>query len=494
MRRFAIAATSLVALLALGGCHAGPRYVKPAATAPTTAVPTAWKTAAPWSTATPSDSLSKGEWWKIFHDSTLDGYEQQLHQANQSLEAERQTLEQARSLSRAASSTLLPHLSVDPSANRMHYGSAHPMNGATSAIPYTQSVYAVPFVASYEADVFGGLHAGLESSNAQLEATAAAVANARLILESELAANYFTLRELDAEIVVVLESEGYERQGLALVQHRHDGGVASGLEVAQQAALLDATLTQEKLLRQTRAEYEHAIAVLVGQAPSTFAIAAAPLNLAPPAIPLAVPSALLERRPDIAQAERLVAQANAQIGVAHAALYPHINLSLQGGAYTRDLTSLVSAPGAFWAFGGDMLTPIFQGGRLRANLAAAQSAHQASVATYRQTVLTAFQQVEDGLSDLSTLSEAAQTQQAAVEDARKQLTISNNRYVGGITTYLDVIAAQSTLLANQRLATQILGQRLVASVHLIQALGGGWQASEIQGLAVKPEARQLLKQ
>ncbi len=236
-------------------------------------------------------------------------------------------------------------------------------------------------------------------------------------------------------------------------------------------------------MRQSRAQYEHAIAVLAGQPAPSFNVAAAPLRATPPPLPLGVPSDVLERRPDIAFAERQVAYANAQVGIAHAAFYPHITLGGAGGLQSRDITTLASASSLFWSIGADALQPIFEGGRNRANLAATRSAYDASVADYRQSVLTAFQQVEDGLSNLQTLAQAANTQAAAVEEARRELTFANNRYIGGVTTYLDVITAQSTLLSNERLATQLLGQQMVSSVYLVKALGGGWDASDLEPAA-----------
>jgi NodT family efflux transporter outer membrane factor (OMF) lipoprotein len=456
-------------------------------------VPQAWKTQPPWQPAAPKDAIPKGTWWQLFHDPTLDAYEQQLLQANQSLLAARDRLEQARSLARVATSGLFPQLSTDPTALSQGAGANRPLDGALVATSYKQHDYAIPFNISYEADLFGDVRRRVQAANANLQSTAADLENARLVLTAELAADYFSLRELDAELQVVEENAGYERKGLELVNYRHDGGIASGLEVAQQAAVLDATLTQLALVRQSRAQYEHAISVLVGQPASNFNIAAAPLRATPPSLPLGVPSDVLERRPDIASAERQIAQANAQVGVAKAAFYPHITLGGAGGWQTRDLSTLVNAPSLFWSLGGDALTPLLQGGRNRANLAAARSAYDASVANYRQSVLTAFQQVEDGLSNVQTLAQAATTQAAAVEDARRALVIANNRYVGGVTTYLDVITAQSSLLANERLATQLLGQQMVSSVYLVKALGGGWDASDLNQQQVHPQAIQVLQ-
>ncbi len=279
-----------------------------------------------------------------------------------------------------------------------------------------------------------------------------------------------------------------------LVQNRHKGGVASGLDVAQQATVLDSTMTQLSLVQQQRNQFEHAIAVLTGEPATGFKVPVAPLRASVPSIPLGVPSDVLQRRPDVATAERTMAFQNAQVGIATTAFYPHITLSGSGGFQSTSIGSLISAPSAFWAIGADVFQPIFNGGRNRANLAAAKSAYDESVANYRQTVLTAFQQVEDGLIGLNTLSTAAGTQQAAVEDARRALELANNRYVGGLTTYLDVITAQTTLLTNERLSTQLLGQQMVTSVLLVKALGGGWDAAQIQDETVRPRAIQAIQQ
>ena len=373
------------------------------------------------------------------------------------------------------------------------------MNGEVPTVedggfsPYTQSAYTIPFSLNYEVDLFGRVRHNVEAANASLQSTAADLQNVQLVLTAELAADYFALRELDAEWQVVEESVGYQRKGLDLVNNRHNGGIASGLEVAQQAALLDATLSQLALVQQSRAQYEHAIAVLVGQSASGLNVPVAPLQATPPPVPLGVPSDVLERRPDISTAERLMAYQNAQVGVAHSAFYPHITLSGSGGWQSRDLGSLLDAPSLFWSLGADALQPLFEGGRNRANLAAARAGYDQSVANYRQSVLTAFREVEDGISNLSTLSQALTTQGAAVEDARRALTIANNRYIGGVTSYLDVITAQTTLLTSERLETQLLGQRMVSSVYLVKALGGGWDSSQIKEQQVHPQAEQALQ-
>lgn len=494
MKRSALYVFSGALLIAGSGCTVGPRYSRPAAPAP---APNAWKTQPPWQEAAPKDAVPKGAWWQVFHDPLLDGYEQQLLQANQSLAAARDRLSLARSLARVATADYFPQVAADPSVIRERGSGNRPLNGLTPAnrvAPYSQSVYTIPFSLSYEVDLFGRVRKNVEAANASLQSTAADLGNVQLVLSAELAADYFTLRELDAEYQVVEESAVYQRKALDLVERRHDGGIASGLEVAQQQTLLDSTISQESLVQQSRAQYEHAIAVLVGQPASNFSLPAAPLQATPPPVPLGVPSDVLERRPDIATYEREMAYENAQVGLARTAFYPHITISGSGGLESKAISSLFNAPSLFWSLGADALEPVIEGGRNRANLAAARAAYDQSVANYRQSVLTAFQEVEDGISNLSTLSQALTTQGAAVEDARKALEIANNRYVGGVTNYLDVITAETTLLNSERLHTQLLGQQMVSSVYLVKALGGGWDSSQIQNEQVHPQPGQVIQQ
>lgn len=479
---------ALAGCLGLAGCAVGPKYKRPEVQAPP-----AWKTEAPWREAAPKDAISKGAWWEIFHNDELNGYEQQLLKANQSLAAARNRLDEARSLARVASAGLFPVANADPSLSRIRYSGNRPgLTSATGAL--TQNVYEIPFALNYEVDLFGRVRKNLEASNANLQASAADLQNVQLVLTAELAGDYFSLRELDAESQVVQESVKIQQEGMGLVNRRHAGGIASGLDVAQQQTLLDSTVTQLYLLQQQRAQFEHAIAVLVGMPASSFNIGVAPLKATPPVIPLGMPSDLLERRPDIASAERAVANENALVGVARTAFYPQFTISGGGGFQSVALGSLISAPSTFWSLGGGLLQPIINGGRNRANLAATRAAYEESIANYRESTLVAFQQVEDSLAGLDSLSRAAATQNAAVSDARKALDIANDRYVGGLTTFLDVITAQSVLLSNQRLSTQLLGQQMVTSVLLIKALGGGWDASSIQNEQVRPSATQILQQ
>lgn len=487
MKRFMPAAGLFVCGL-LVGCVVGPNYHRPPAPAPE-----AYKTEPPWRVAAPKDSIPKGSWWEIFQDAELNSYEQQLLHANQSLVAAQARLSQARSLARVASSGYFPTFSTDPNASRTRYSGNRP-EVVTLGRPLTQNTFEIPFLLNYEPDLFGKVRRGLEGANASLQSAAADVYNVNLVLTAELAADYFTLRELDAETEVVQESVTIQQKGLQLVDDRHRGGVASGLDLAQQQSLLDSTQTQLYLVQQQRAQFEHAIAVLTANPASTFTVPVRPLTATPPPVPLGVPSDLLERRPDIATAERQMAYQNALVGVATAAFYPQLTLFGRGGVQSTSITNLMTAPSAIWSVGGDLLQPIFEGGLNRANLAATKSAYDESVANYRESVLTAFQQVEDGLSGLDTLSQASATQDAAVAGSRRALELANNRYVGGVTSYLDVITAQATLLTNQRLATQLLGQQMVMSVFLVKALGGGWDASQIQNEQVRPKAVQTIQQ
>jgi outer membrane protein, multidrug efflux system len=481
--------SAVILVCFLAGCKVGPNYHRPdVATAP------AWKEQPPWRAADPKDFTPKGDWWATFGDNELVQYETQALKANQTIEVARFQLEQARASARITQSSLYPQLSTGASAQRVRTSAGVPtVTGIPLIGPSTANDFRIPFNLSWEADVFGGVRRSVESANASYQASAAALENVRLVITAELAVDYFTLRELDAEIAVVDSSVEYQGKSLTLVQNRHTGGIASGLDVAQQETLLNSTRTQATLLRLQRAQFQHAIASLVGVPASAFTVPVRPLAQAPPVIPIGVPSDVLERRPDVAQAERQMASQNAQIGVAKSAFYPGINLSGGGGFESSDITKLISASTGFWALGANVAETLLSGGRRRAQVDFAQSGYGASVASYRQTVLTAFQEVEDSLSGLSVLSEAAQSQQQAVDASQRALQIANDRYTGGLVTYLDVITAEQTYLDSQRLATQILGQRLVTSVGLVKALGGGFDASSLQTIGVKATLKQAVE-
>jgi len=476
-------------LIFVAGCAVGPNYHRPdVATAP------AWKEQPPWRAADPKDSIPKGQWWTTFGDNELNQYEVQAMKANQTIEVARYQLQQARASARITQSGLFPQLTAGISAQRSQVSAGKPTTtGIQRSSPFTSSDFVIPFNLTWEPDVFGGVRRSVESANASYQASAAVLENVRLVITSELAVDYFSLRELDAEIAVLNASVEYQGKSLTLVQNRHAGGIASGLDVAQQETLLNSTRTQATLLRQQRAQFEHAIASLIGVPASTLSVPVKPLALAPPVVPIGVPSDVLERRPDIAQSERQIAAQNAQIGVAKSAYYPGIGLSAGGGFENTALGGIIGASTGFWAFGADVAETLLSGGKRRAQVDFARSGYGATVASYRQTVLTAFQEVEDSLSGLSVLSEAAGTQQQAVDAAQRALTIANDRYTGGLVTYLDVINAEQTLLDSQRLATQILGQRLVTSVNLVKALGGGWDSSSLQSIQVKTSVKQAVE-
>jgi NodT family efflux transporter outer membrane factor (OMF) lipoprotein len=480
-------AASLLALVV--GCKVGPNYTRPSVP-----VAPAWKEQPPWRVASPQDTLPKGAWWTIFQDDELNQYEAQAIKANQTLEAARNQLEQARATVRITQSGLFPQLAAGVTAQRSRTSANQPTaSGVPLTAAVTQNGFVVPFNVSWEADVFGGLRRSIESSNAAYQSSAAALENIRLLVTSDLAADYFNLRELDAEIAVVDSAVQYQGKALDLVNNRHAGGVASGLDVAQQETQLNATRTQATLLRNQRAQFEHAIAALTGVPASSFSIPVKPLAIALPAFPVGLPSDVLERRPDIAQAERLMAAQNAQIGVAKSAFFPSIGLTSGAGFNSHDITTLMNAPSVFWALGANVAEAVLSGGRRKAQVDFVTSGYGVSVANYRQSVLIAFQEVEDGLSGLSILAQAADTQNQAVDAAQRALKIANDRYVGGLVTYLDVVTAEQTLLDNQRLAAQLLGQRLVTSVSLIKALGGGWDASSLQSLPLSTTWKEALQ-
>jgi len=479
-----------LAALALAGCTVGPKYQR--ATVPT---PPNWSAEAPWRAAEPKDGIPKGAWWGLYQDATLEQFEKQALDANQSIQLAISRLEQARDLARVQVAGFFPSLTATPSAQRERLSAGRPIVGSTAPNGVvTQNIFQIPFQLSYEVDLFGRVRRNVEAANAQYQASAADLENVRLMITSDLASDYFSLRELDAEIGDVEQSILYDEKGLTLVNNRHAGGIASGLDVSQQEAVLDAARAQVHLLRQQRATFEHAIATLVGAPAPTFHIAAATLQEKIPAVPLGVPTDVLERRPDVAEAERQMAAQNALIGVAASAFYPSISLFGGGGLESADVGKLFDAPSTFWSLGVSAAQTVFNGGRIRAQVDFAKAGYQGSVATYRNTVLTAFQQVEDGLSGLTTLADAAAAQQKAVDDSQRFLNIANDRYVGGLVTYLDVITAQQTLLTNQRLATQILGQRLITSVFLVKALGGGWDRKDIDALQVRPSAKSVVRQ
>jgi outer membrane protein, multidrug efflux system len=482
-----IAAFLLTASL-LAGCTVGPNYKRPAAT-----VPARWDIQEPFRESAPKDGVAKGEWWAVFQDDDLNNLEKQAIAENQTIKVGIAHLEQARATAAIQVATLSPTLSGGAGVERQRLSGNRPPNSTIPVTsPFQQNTFQIPFTVSYELDIFGKRRRSIEAAEAAYQANAADLENVRLLITSQLAGDYFNLRQLDSEIGILRRTVDALQRGLELVNSRHNGGVASGLDVAQEETLLNATRTQATLLLQQRKQFEDAIAVLANRAAPNFHLAPHELNGEPPPLDAGLPSDLLERRPDIAEAERLMKQANAEIGVAQAAYYPSFNLFGQAGWQSADITKLASIQSIFWAVGGNAAEDIFTGGARRAQVQFSRAGYDANVATYRSTVLSAFQEVQDELTALTVLSEAQQEQQQTVDAARRALDISTDRYSGGLVNYLDVVTAQQNLLSNEQQLAVIHGQRLVASVLLVKALGGGWDASSLAIVQVKPARRDII--
>jgi multidrug efflux system outer membrane protein len=459
----------------LAGCLAGPNYVRPGVE-----TPAAWKLEAPWRAAAPDDAAPKGPWWERFGDARLDALQRQALAQSPTLAVAAARLEQARAVVRATSAGQLPNASLGLRAARSRISPNRPLSSYTTPNAETVQNDFVPALSvGYEIDLAGRIRRGVEGAQASAEQAAADLENVRLLLGADLATAYFNLRATDIELDVLARSIALQRRSLDFVSTRHDLGAASGLDVAQQQGLLDTTLTQLDVLRRQRSDFEHAIATLTGTPAPAFALPADIAELEPPTVPLGVPSDVLQRRPDVASAERAMAAANAQIGVAKAAYYPSIVLGPSVGFESNSLSTLLEAPSRLWSIGASVTQPLFSGGRLGANVDFAQAGYDATVGNYRRVVLTAMQEVEDGISGLVDLERAAAQARIAVETARRVLDLANARYEGGATTYLDVITAQQSLLAAERLSAQLDGQRLLTAVFLIKALGGDWRAQAL---------------
>jgi NodT family efflux transporter outer membrane factor (OMF) lipoprotein len=471
----------LAACILACGCTVGPKYQR--ATAP---VPAKWDVAEPWRESAPKDGVAKGEWWSVFRDDDLSALEKQALDANQTIKVAAARLEQARASAAVQIATQFPTLSTSPSAQRQRLSGSRPANSNFPVkSPVSQTNNILPFIVGYEVDLFGRRRRNIEAAQASYQGTAAALENVRLVITAELAGDYFTLRQLDTELGILNRTVETLQKALQLVDSRHKGGVASGLDVAQEETLLNTTRTQAILLQQQRKQFEDAIAVLVGKPAPDFHIASKELNAEPPALDSGLPSDLLERRPDIAEAERQMAVANAQIGIAKAAYYPSLNLFGNGGWQAADIAKLANVQSTFWAVGANVAETIFSGGSRRAQVQFAKAGYDASVASYRETVLNAFREAQDDITGLTVLNQAKQSQQQAVDAARRTLDIASNRYSGGLVSYLDVVNAQQNLLNNEQELAVIQGQKLVTSVLLIKALGGGWDASSLSSVHVK---------
>ena len=462
-----------VSMLFLAGCTVGPNYRRPAAEVPAT-----YKEVGNWRPAQPNDQNLGGNWWELFQDSQLNSLELQIEVSNQNLKAAQAQYTQARALVRYSRADLFPTVSVNPSATRTKTSSRRPPpNSIFNGI--TTNDFQIPFELSYQIDVWGRVRRTVESYRDQAQASAADLATVNLSLHSQLALYYFQARLLDAEEQLLNSTVTQYEQALELIESRYAGGIASDVEVQQARTQLETTRAQAIDVGVARAQYEHAVAVLVGKPPAEFSLPPLPLTMPPPSIPVALPSELLERRPDIAAAERRMAAANAQIGVAKAAYYPSIGLGSAGGFESSAITTLVSGPSVLWSAGPSAALTLFDVGRRRAASDQAIAAYDQAVANYRQTVLTGFQQVEDNVAALRILEHEAQVQDQAVSAAQKYLELAITRYKGGVTSYLEVTTAQGAALSDEVTAVNILGRRMVDAVTLVQALGGGWTSSDL---------------
>jgi NodT family efflux transporter outer membrane factor (OMF) lipoprotein len=462
----------LVAAFALlAGCTVGPKYNKPPV-----ATPPAFKESEGWKVAQPSDSAIKGKWWEMFNDAELNALEEKVSVNNQNIASAAAAYFAARDQVKEARSQLFPTVTVSPSIGN----SRQPLpSGSTSTNSAIQSSFSLPFDATWQPDFWGKVRNTINAAAFGAQVSAADLENVRLAAQSELAVDYFQLRGQDSLTKLLDSTVIAFRESLDLTKALYETGIDSDESVAQAETQLEETQALDTNLGILRAQLEHAIALLIGQPASTFSIPVAPLTTTPPPIPLGLPSDLLERRPDVAASERSMAQANSQIGIATAAFYPTVTLSGSVGLSSTSFTSWFTWPSRFWSVGAGLSETLFDAGLRKATVDQFRQQYDETVANYRQTVLTAFQQVEDNLAALRILSVEVAQQDTAVTSAQRNLVLATDRYRLGIDPYLNVITAQTSLLSNQQTATSLRTQQITASVQLVEALGGGWNASQL---------------
>ena len=487
VRKLRVSCLSLIGLVLAGGCSVGPKYNRPSVETPSAfkeLTPADFKDTDGWKVAQPSDSALHGNWWAVFNDSELNKLEEQVDISNQNIAAAAANFFAARAIVREARSQYFPFVSAAPSIT---YSRQPSVKGSTPSTPGTTTAstafqgptYSFPFDATWVPDLFGRVRNTVRADVAAAQVSAADLENTRLTAHADLAVDYYELRTEDALKQLLDSTVVAYRESLRLQNVLFDTGIANDEAVAQAETQLEATEAEDTNIGILRTRYEHAIALLVGQPASTFSIAPEPLKPAPVAVPFGVPSQLLERRPDIAAAERSVAQANAQIGVARAAFFPTVTLSAAAGLTSGSFTNWFTWDSRAFSVGPALAETLFDGGLRRATVQQYRAAYDQTVANYRQTVLTAFQQVEDNLSALRILSLEIQQQDTAVKSAERNLSVATDRYRLGIDPYLNVITAQTTLLTNQQTAVNLRMQQMTSSVQLIEALGGGWDTSQL---------------
>jgi multidrug efflux system outer membrane protein len=457
------------ALALAAGCAVGPDYRRPEAKAPE-----AYSEAGPWKVAEPKDSLPRAGWWTVFHDPVLDGLETGAVAASPTLRAALARYDEVLAAARATRGSLYPSLSANPSASRERYSANRQSEYPATTFSYTTNSFDLPLDLSYEVDLFGAARRAVEGARAAAESQGATYQNVLLTLEAGVAQNYFTLRSLVSQRELLTANISLLQDALDLVRKLRRGGANSDLDVYQAETELETVESTAIATDRAIAEQRHALAVLVGENPESFRIAAAPLDSATPAVPVGLPSELLERRPDVAAAERNLAAANARIGVAKAAFFPSIGLTAFAGANSNALSDLLTWSSREWAAGPFVTIPIFNGGTNLATYRQAQAAYEEALADYRQQVLVAFQEVEDGLSDLRLLANEADMLTSAVDSSSSATKLSIVRYKAGLVSYIEVIDSQRTQLASEISLTQARADRLSATVQLIRALGGGW--------------------
>ena len=466
-------------LMLLSACTVGPDYRRPAAP-----VPAAYKEAAGWKIGAPLDAIDRGAWWSVYNDPVLDALEKQIDISNQNLQAAEAAFRQSEFIVAQARSQFFPVATVNASAQRSRGGGAAgagttPVGGGGGGGGRISNFFSTSTAASWTPDLWGRVRRTVESNVASAQVSAGDLASARLAAQGALASDYLQLRTTD-ELKRLLDATAkYYGESLRITRNQYDAGIASASDVAQAETQLRSTEAQAIAVGVTRAQLEHAIAVLIGKPPAELSIAPSDVVTEVPVVPAGLPSALLERRPDVAAAERQMAAANAQIGVAEAAFYPTITLSADYGVMALQIAKLFTDQARFWAFGSNLAQTVFDAGARRALFEEARAVFDQTVANYRQTVLTAFQQVEDQLAALRILAEQAEAEAAAVKSAREAERIINNQWLAGTVAYTSVVVAQATALANEETALNIRQNRLVASAALIQALGGGWDASQL---------------
>ena len=487
MKSFYLGLTAAVVLLC-AGCMVGPDYFKPSV--PMTA---AYKEDQGWKLARPRDDIPRGKWWEIFGDPQLNSLDEQVSEANQNVKVAEARFRQARALIGFFRAGLFPTVTAGASALSVRNSTLSPFasSGASSGTPSSggsggrsssgasTGEFLLTGDISYEIDLWGRIRRSVTSAREEAQATAADLETARLSIQAELAFDYFELRSADTQQRLLNDTVQAFKEALQLTINRFEGGAAPKSDVAQAQTQLETTQVQATDIAVQRAQFEHAIAVLIGKPPAEFSLPPAPLDLQPPNIPAGLPSELLERRPDIAAAERRVAEANEQIGIAKAAYFPTVTLNALLGFESSSLRNFGGRQSFLWAVGSSIAQTIFDGGRRRATSEAALASYDATVASYRQATLDAFQQVEDNLAALRILEQETQQQERAVVSARESLQLFTNRYKGGVDNYLQVITAQTVALANERNQVDIMRRRMDASVLLVKALGGGWRVDDL---------------